>query len=82
MNCCDDYGNCTQGKDCPVRTYRVCNQDCNQGRNCKCSNQDLNLSNETSFYICLFSLLINSIFTTYSVAFPLTVFVIVKMLKG
>jgi hypothetical protein len=20
MNCCDDYGNCTQGKDCPVRT--------------------------------------------------------------
>ena len=23
-NCCDDYGNCTQGRDCPVRvaTYR------------------------------------------------------------
>lgn len=19
MNCCDDYGKCTQGKDCPVR---------------------------------------------------------------
>ena len=18
MNCCDDYGNCTQGRDCPV----------------------------------------------------------------
>ena len=23
-NCCDDYGNCNQGRDCPVRvaTYR------------------------------------------------------------
>ena len=20
MNCCDDYGNCQQGRDCPVRT--------------------------------------------------------------
>lgn len=20
MNCCDDYGECTQGRDCPVRT--------------------------------------------------------------
>lgn len=19
MNCCDDYGNCTQGRNCPVR---------------------------------------------------------------
>ena len=19
MNCCDDYGNCRQGRDCPVR---------------------------------------------------------------
>jgi hypothetical protein len=19
MNCCDDYGNCTQGRDCPIR---------------------------------------------------------------
>ena len=19
MNCCDDYGNCKQGRDCPVR---------------------------------------------------------------
>ena len=19
MNCCDDYGNCNQGRDCPVR---------------------------------------------------------------
>lgn len=19
MNCCDDYGKCTQGRDCPVR---------------------------------------------------------------
>jgi len=19
MNCCDDYGNCTQGRDCPAR---------------------------------------------------------------
>jgi len=22
MNCCDDYGNCTQGLDCPVRKAR------------------------------------------------------------
>lgn len=20
MNCCDEYGNCRQGRDCPVRT--------------------------------------------------------------
>jgi hypothetical protein len=20
MNCCDDFGNCNQGRDCPVRT--------------------------------------------------------------
>lgn len=19
MNCCDDYGNCNQGRDCPIR---------------------------------------------------------------
>ena len=23
MNCCDDYGDCTQGRDCPVRTGKV-----------------------------------------------------------
>ena len=23
MNCCDDYGNCRQGRDCPVRIARV-----------------------------------------------------------
>ena len=23
MNCCDEYGNCTQGRDCPVRIDRV-----------------------------------------------------------
>jgi hypothetical protein len=22
MNCCDEYGNCTQGHDCPVRIAR------------------------------------------------------------
>lgn len=22
MNCCDDFGNCRQGRDCPVRTQR------------------------------------------------------------
>jgi hypothetical protein len=22
-NCCDDYGNCTQGRDCPVRKERI-----------------------------------------------------------
>ena len=22
MNCCDDYGNCRQGRDCPVRKSR------------------------------------------------------------
>jgi len=22
-NCCDDYGNCRQGRDCPVRVERV-----------------------------------------------------------
>ena len=23
MNCCDDNGDCNQGRDCPVRTRRV-----------------------------------------------------------
>jgi hypothetical protein len=23
MNCCDEYGNCTQGHDCPVRVVRT-----------------------------------------------------------
>lgn len=22
-NCCDDYGNCRQGRDCPIRIERV-----------------------------------------------------------
>lgn len=23
MNCCDSYGNCNQGRDCPVRVAKV-----------------------------------------------------------
>jgi hypothetical protein len=23
MNCCDTYGNCTQGRDCPIRNERI-----------------------------------------------------------
>jgi hypothetical protein len=23
MNCCDDYGDCNQGRDCPVRKVRA-----------------------------------------------------------
>lgn len=23
MNCCDDFGNCRQGRDCPVRIERL-----------------------------------------------------------
>ena len=23
MNCCDEYGNCNQGRDCPVRVARI-----------------------------------------------------------
>ena len=23
MNCCDDYGNCRQGRDCPIRKERA-----------------------------------------------------------
>lgn len=26
MNCCDDYGNCTQGRDCPIRKERALDQ--------------------------------------------------------
>lgn len=22
MNCCDEYGNCRQGRDCPIRKHR------------------------------------------------------------
>lgn len=28
MNCCDDYGNCNQGRDCPIR-----NEQCLPERN-------------------------------------------------
>ena len=24
MNCCDDYGKCTQGRDCPIRKCPYC----------------------------------------------------------
>lgn len=24
MNCCDDYGNCNQGRDCPARKKPPC----------------------------------------------------------
>jgi hypothetical protein len=23
MNCCDDFGNCNQGRDCPIRVAKV-----------------------------------------------------------
>jgi hypothetical protein len=23
MNCCDDFGDCTQGRDCPIRKQRT-----------------------------------------------------------
>ena len=23
MNCCDDYGNCNQGRDCPIRVAKI-----------------------------------------------------------
>jgi hypothetical protein len=23
LNCCDEYGNCTQGRDCPIRKTRA-----------------------------------------------------------
>ena len=23
MNCCNDYGNCDQGRDCPIRKQRI-----------------------------------------------------------
>jgi hypothetical protein len=27
MNCCDEYGNCNQGRDCPVRVARIVKYD-------------------------------------------------------
>ena len=24
MNCCDEYGNCNQGRNCPVREKKTC----------------------------------------------------------
>lgn len=44
MNCCDDFGKCTQGKNCPVRTTKhCCDGDCRQGRDCPCET-DLRLT--------------------------------------
>lgn len=42
MNCCDSYGNCRQGRDCPVRLalmsskeeFPCCDNQCNQNRYC------------------------------------------------
>lgn len=28
MNCCDDYGNCNQGRDCPAR--RLSDDECSE----------------------------------------------------
>lgn len=30
MNCCDDYGNCRQGRDCPVRRARELERTLNE----------------------------------------------------
>jgi len=27
MNCCDDYGNCNQGRNCPIRVARIGRKD-------------------------------------------------------
>ena len=27
MNCCDEYGNCNQGRDCPARVAKVGRKD-------------------------------------------------------
>lgn len=27
MNCCDEYGECRQGRDCPVRVARIGRKD-------------------------------------------------------
>lgn len=27
MNCCDEYGDCRQGRDCPVRVARIGRRD-------------------------------------------------------
>ena len=41
MNCCDEYGNCRQGRDCPVRKRPLC-QWCHglgydaSGQRCTC----------------------------------------------
>ena len=35
MNCCDEYGNCNQDRDCPIRTGRAkVVRIGRQGRNC------------------------------------------------
>ncbi len=27
MNCCDEYGDCNQGRDCPIRVARIGRKD-------------------------------------------------------
>lgn len=55
MNCCDEYGNCTQGKDCPVR---CCNGDCNQGRNCSYRTEEISKFDVYALGIIFFVLLL------------------------
>ena len=63
MNCCDDYGKCTQDQNCPVR----CTQDCNQGRNCTCAQRTDQMSfGWVFFFMLLFALLIAGLFRHYT----------------
>jgi len=34
MNCCDDYGNCTQGRDCPAQAKPIRRTDPGIERDC------------------------------------------------
>jgi hypothetical protein len=66
MNCCNEFGQCTQGKDCAAR----CTQDCNQGRNCTCKPTTAGMTDGQMgwlyFFMLMLALLIVVLFKHYT----------------
>lgn len=54
MNCCNEFGQCTQAKDCAAR----CTQDCNQGGNCTCKPTNVGMTDGQMGWLYFFMLML------------------------